>query len=307
MRGYYGVSYKINGHRIGHVLRLDKEYHLVFERCYEENTLEEIEKIDWQRVIVEPVQENYPACDLPEGYSFVVKDINYLRNTDGFEVILEVDKQYWGDMTPYQAQIAELTAGAAEKDSQLAAKDAELAQKESEITALQQDNQASSAVTMALVGAQITPARAAELRPIIETASAKLTDSEAAQSPELVAKWSEHIGETVEPGDRRSDADESGDLRVYKVRDGQGHTTQANWAPHKTPAMWVVIDVEHQGTQDDPIPAARGMEYVYGLYYKDGEANKLYLCERTGEAAGGKIVLQYLPHELVGQYFVLAE
>lgn len=32
----------------------------------------------------------------------------------------------------------------------------------------------------------------------------------------------------------------------------------------------------------------------------------LYLYQRTGEAAGGTIVLQYLPHELVGQYFELA-
>ena len=38
-------------------------------------------------------------------------------------------------------------------------------------------------------------------------------------------------------------------------------------------------------------------------YYIDGEDGKTYLCERTGEAAGGKIVLQYLPHELVGNYF----
>lgn len=74
--GHYGVSYKINGHRIGHILRLGKEYHLVFERCYEENTLEEIEKIDWQQVIVEPVRENYPACDLPEGYDWKVYSVN---------------------------------------------------------------------------------------------------------------------------------------------------------------------------------------------------------------------------------------
>ena len=45
------------------------------------------------------------------------------------------------------------------------------------------------------------------------------------------------------------------------------------------------------------------MEYTYGLYYKDPEDTKLYKCERIGEAAGGKIVLQYLPHELLGQYF----
>lgn len=74
-------------------------------------------------------------------------------------------------------------------------------------------------------------------------------------------------------------------------------------APDKTPALWAVIDAEHAGTQDDPIPAARGMEYEYGKYYLDGEDGKVYLCERTGEQAGGKITLQYLPHELVGNYF----
>ena len=45
------------------------------------------------------------------------------------------------------------------------------------------------------------------------------------------------------------------------------------------------------------------MEYEYGKYYLDGEDGKTYKCERIGEAAGGKIVLQYLPHELAGQYF----
>ena len=69
-------------------------------------------------------------------------------------------------------------------------------------------------------------------------------------------------------------------------------------------ALYTVIDVAHSGAQDNPIPAERGMEYVYGLYYQDGEDGKLYLCQRTGEAAGGTVVLQYLPHELVGHYFV---
>ena len=31
---------------------------------------------------------------------------------------------------------------------------------------------------------------------------------------------------------------------------------------------------------------------------------KLYMCQRTGEATGGTVVLQYMPHELVGHYFV---
>lgn len=165
------------------------------------------------------------------------------------------------------------------------------------------ESELSAATVTALVGQSITPKRAARLRPVIEQASASLSDGEAAKSPELVARWADHIGETVKPGDRRSDMDESGVLHVYRVNKGQGHTTQENWPPHKTSALWTIIDIEHAGTQDDPIPAARGMEYTYGLYYKDPEDTKLYLCERVGEAAGGKIVLQYLPHELVGQYF----
>ena len=156
---------------------------------------------------------------------------------------------------------------------------------------------------VALTGEVVTMARAVELRPVIEQASASLSDGEAAKSPELFPRWADHIGETVKPGDRRSDMDESGVLHVYRVNKGQGHTTQENWPPHSTPAMWTIINVDHAGTQDDPIPAARGMEYEYGLYYKDPEDTKLYLCERIGEAAGGKIVLQYLPHELVGNYF----
>ena len=156
---------------------------------------------------------------------------------------------------------------------------------------------------VALTGEVVTMARAAELRPVIEQASASLSDGEAAKSPELFPRWADHIGETVKPGDRRSDMDESGVLHVYRVNKGQGHTTQENWPPHSTPAVWTIINVDHAGTQDDPIPAARGMEYTYGLYYKDPEDTKLYLCERIGEQSGNKITLQYLPHELVGQYF----
>lgn len=165
------------------------------------------------------------------------------------------------------------------------------------------ETESAKATVTALAGEPVTYARAVELRPIIEQAAVSLSDGEAATVPELSPRWADHIGETVKPGDRRSDMDESGVLHVYRVNDGHGHTTQVDWPPHKTPAMWTIIDAEHAGTQDDPIPAARGMEYEYGKYYLDGEDGKVYKCERIGEAAGGKIVLQYLPHELAGQYF----
>ena len=165
------------------------------------------------------------------------------------------------------------------------------------------ESELSESTVTALVGQSITPQRAAKLRPMIEAAATSLSDGEAAKAVELFPRWADHIGETVKPGDRRSDMDESGVPHVYRVNKGQGHTTQENWPPHSTPAVWTIINVDHAGTQDDPIPAARGMEYTYGLYYKDPEDTKLYKCERIGEQSGNKITLQYLPHELVGQYF----
>lgn len=117
-------------------------------------------------------------------------------------------------------------------------------------------------------------------------------DQTAARALDLYPMWEADIAVSID--DRYQY-----EGKLYKVI--QAHTTQADWAPDITPAMWTVIDVQHAGTIDDPIPASRGMEYEYGKYYSEGES--IYLCERTGEAAGGKIVLQYLPSELVGQYF----
>lgn len=156
------------------------------------------------------------------------------------------------------------------------------------------ESELSAATVTALVGQSITPQRAAKLRPVIEAAATSLPDGEAAKAVELFPAWVYPVSYVV--GNRVSDGG-----KLYKCR--QAHTSQTDRNPAATPALWVVIDVTHAGTQDDPIQAARGMEYTYGLYYKDPEDTKLYLCERIGEQSGNKITLQYLPHELVGQYF----
>lgn len=156
------------------------------------------------------------------------------------------------------------------------------------------ESELSAATVTALVGQSITPQRAAKLRPVIEAAATSLPDSEAATAVELFPAWAYPVSYAV--GNRVSDGG-----KLYKCQ--QAHTSQADWNPAATPALWVVIDVTHAGTQDDPIPASRGMEYEYGKYYLDSEDGKTYLCERTGEQAGGKITLQYLPHELIGNYF----
>lgn len=156
------------------------------------------------------------------------------------------------------------------------------------------ESELSEATVTALVGQSITPQRAARLRPMIEAAATSLPDSDAATAVELFPKWVYPV--SYIEGNRVSDGG-----KLYKCQ--QAHTSQEGWKPSTTPALWVVIDVAHAGAQDDPIPASRGMEYEYGKYYLDSEDGKTYLCERIGEQSGNKITLQYLPHELVGQYF----
>lgn len=141
----------------------------------------------------------------------------------------------------------------------------------------------------------MTRGKVKQLRQLIEQLAVTLDDETALTGVELFPMWA--IGRAYAVDDR---VQHGGTL--YKCI--QAHTSQAGWTPDAVPALFTVIDVSHAGTQDDPIPAERGMEYVYGLYYTDSEDGKLYLCQRTGESAGGTVVLQYMPHELVGHYFV---
>lgn len=154
-------------------------------------------------------------------------------------------------------------------------------------------------VSSVITGGAVDLPTAYTMRTVIEDSVASLDDETAVTVPSLFTPWKP--GEAVNVGDRRYYAP-----RLYKAV--QAHTTQADWTPDITPALWAVVgDPGEAGTIDDPITASRGMEYEYGKYYFDPEDGKIYLCERTGEAEGGKIILQYLPHELIGQYFSAAE
>ena len=134
--------------------------------------------------------------------------------------------------------------------------------------------------------------QAQEIRTSIDSVTGTMADADAAKSPMLFLPWEVDTAYAV--GDRRRY-----DSKVYKCL--QAHTSQADWAPPVVPALWVVINTSSSGTIDEPIPASRGMEYEYGKYYLDPEDNKTYLCKRGSET--GTIILQYLPHELIGHYF----
>ena len=135
----------------------------------------------------------------------------------------------------------------------------------------------------------------ADLVAFLKAARLTADDQTALAGIELYPKWA--VGLAV-----AKDSRYQFNGKLYKVV--QAHTTQADWTPDITPALWTVIDAIHAGTIDDPIPAVAGMEYVYGKYYIEGET--VYICKRIGEAEGGTIVLQFLPSQLVGQYFEIA-
>ena len=137
--------------------------------------------------------------------------------------------------------------------------------------------------------------QAQEIRTSIDNVTGTMEDTDAAKNPMLFLPW--EADTKYAAGDRRRH-----DGKVYKCL--QAHTSQVGWEPQAVPALWVAINTSSPGTIDDPIPAARGMEYEYGKYYLDPEDKKTYLCKRLNET--GTIVLQYLPHELIGQYFEVA-
>lgn len=132
-----------------------------------------------------------------------------------------------------------------------------------------------------------------DLLELLAETRVNITDEKALKFKSMYPQWS--VGLAVEVGMRYQYGD-----RLYKVV--QAHTTQSDWTPDITQSLWTVIDIEHAGTLEDPIPASSGMEYTKGLYYV--EDGVIYLMNRQGMNDGETIVLHYLPSQLVGQYFV---
>lgn len=120
-----------------------------------------------------------------------------------------------------------------------------------------------------------------------------LTDKEALSVKEFYPRWEDFIGKTLEVGFIVFYND-----NLYRSR--QTHTAQSEWYPSlSTASLYEVIEVEHEGTEADPIPYAPPMEIFAGKYYV--EDNQLYLCTRDSGT-----VLSHPLSALVGLYVELA-
>lgn len=77
--------------------------------------------------------------------------------------------------------------------------------------------------------------RARALRPYIEKAAVSLTDADALESVELFPTWAAGVAYTVDERIQYGGT-------LYRVV--QAHTSQADWTPDKTPALFVVVSLD---------------------------------------------------------------
>ena len=136
-------------------------------------------------------------------------------------------------------------------------------------------------------------AAAKKYRKLIEKAVQSLDDKDALECVCLYEKWDGNGVEYTEGKKLRHNGE------LYKVKDGMGHTSQADWSPDVATSLFEKINETNAGTRDDPIPYSGNMALENGKYYiEDGV---IYLCNRdTGIAVYNRLA------DLVGIYVVLA-
>jgi hypothetical protein len=81
----------------------------------------------------------------------------------------------------------------------------------------------------------ITRAKAYKLREMIEKASTSLSDEDALQAIELYPQWQTDTAYIVDERIRYNST-------LYRCV--QAHTSQADWTPDITPALWTVVSLD---------------------------------------------------------------
>lgn len=117
--------------------------------------------------------------------------------------------------------------------------------------------------------------KARQLRPMIVKASASLSDEDALSAVELFKAWAADTAYAADERIRYGD-------KLYRCV--QAHTSQTDWAPDTTPALWTEVAKPGQGeTPDNPIPYNNNMALGDGKYYS--QYGVVYVCTRSTGAA----------------------
>lgn len=121
-----------------------------------------------------------------------------------------------------------------------------------------------------------------------------LTDNEALSVKDFYPTWESKIGNNVEQGYKMLY-----DGNLWKVR--QNHLVQEIYPPSlATAALYEVINYQHEGTLEDPIPYVPPMEIFKDKYYIQN--NIIYKCTRDSGTA-----LSHDLSALVGLYVEIIE
>ena len=121
-----------------------------------------------------------------------------------------------------------------------------------------------------------------------------LTNDEAIRYKSLHPTFSEIVGQTVKRGFRFVYENE-----LYSVNQ-DNLTIQEQHSPGTgTESLYEIVDEEHSGTKDDPIPWRKNMKCYKDKYYIQNEI--VYKCTRdSGNALQNDII------DLIGHYFEVA-
>ena len=104
-----------------------------------------------------------------------------------------------------------------------------------------------------------------------------LTNNEALSVKEMYPRWEDKVGSAIEVGFITLY-----DGILWKAR--QTHTALEVYPPSiHTASLYEVINEEHEGSMDDPIPYIPPMEIFAGKYYS--EDGVIYLCTRDSGTA----------------------
>ena len=115
----------------------------------------------------------------------------------------------------------------------------------------------------------MTRAKAKQLRQLIEQLAVTLDDETALTGIELFPMWA--IGRAYAVDDRV----QYGGI-LYKCV--QAHTTQADWTPDITPALWVVVSIEEYPEWVQPT----GAHDAYNIGDKVTYKGNHYVCDING-------------------------
>ena len=107
----------------------------------------------------------------------------------------------------------------------------------------------------------ITRAHAIKLREMIVKASASLTDTDALTAQELFDSWKPDTAYAVDKRIRYGET-------LYRCV--QAHTSQDNWTPDITPALWTVVSLDEFPEWVQPT----GAQDAYRLGYKVSHLDK---------------------------------